>query len=314
MGQPGRRHTLPCLRSPRQTHTSAPVHLCPGPPAPGRFTAGPAPPPLSPADPAPRPTEPCRPRLTPGPPTPRLGAVPEERLPASWKPRATPLGIQRAIVPQQEAGAGAACPAGCMDTRGHSLPWGPRGADASRSTRRGPRPHCGPRQREWTVQRPAGQCAPCTEPVVLQGTQGPRARARPWVPAEPQSLGGPLNLGRRAGPPAHGLLRWASVAGSRRLAAPGWLCPRVQGRQHPSTHPSMDLPRGDASQRGRQGLGRRSDLQDSLGAPGGPCVQAGPALQSRSQSCLGPALELEPARTPAHTLQASTLVLWACRQ
>ena len=159
---------------------------------------------------------------------------------------------------------------------------------------------------------PLTHVPPSQKPHPHHTTRAPEKR--PWVPAEPQSLGGPLNLGRRAGPPAHGLLRWASVAGSRRLAAPGWLCPRVQGRQHPSTRPSMDLPRGDPSQRGRQGLGRRSDLQDSLGAPGGPCVQAGPALQSRSQSCLGPALKLEPARTPAHTLQASTLVLWACRQ
>lgn len=39
-----------------------------------------------------------------------------------------------------------------------------------------------------------------------------------------------------------------------------------------------------------------------LGAPGGHCVQAGPALQSHSQSCLGPTLELEPAQPPAHTL------------
>lgn len=99
-------------------------------------------------------------------------------------------------MPQQEAGAGAACPAGCMDTRGHSLPWGPRGADASRSRRRGPRPRCGPRQREWRVQRPAGQCAPCTEQEVLQGTQGPSARARPWVPAEPESWGAPQSRQR----------------------------------------------------------------------------------------------------------------------
>ena len=169
--------------------------------------------------------------------------MPEDRLPASWKPRATPFCIQRAIVPQQEAGAGAACPAGCMDTRGHSLPWGPRGADASRSRRRGPRPRCGPRQREWRVQRPAGQCAPCTEQEVLQGTQGPSARARPWVPAEPESWGAPQSR-QRIGPPAHGPARLGQCSrlqafGSTRIAAP-----QRSGETAPIHPPQRGPPQG----------------------------------------------------------------------
>ena len=196
-------------------HTSMPevrqadIHVHPGPSlprtaCPWEAHGQPAPPPLSPEDPAP--TQPCRPRLTPGPPTLRLGAVPEEGLPASWKPRATPLYMQRAIVPQQEAGASATCPAGCRDTRGHSLPRGPRGAGASRSRRRGARPRCGPRQREWRVQRPAGQCAPCTERAVLQArgpgqalgpcrarvSRGPQSRQRSRPPSSQACRVGPV--------------------------------------------------------------------------------------------------------------------------
>ena len=172
----------------------------------------------------------------------------------------------------------------------------------------GPAPAAGPGSGNGGSKGPLASAPPAQSGRCCR----PGAWARPWVPAEPESRGG-LNLGRGAGPPAHRPAGLGQCGSSRRLAPPGWLCPGVQGRQRPSSLPSMDLPRGDASQRKRQGLGRR-DLHDSLD-PGGweplgvTVSRQGPALQSHSQSCLGPTLELEPAQPPAHTLEAGNSTL-----
>lgn len=175
-----------------------PVHPRPGPPAPGRFTAGPAPPPLSPADPAPRPTEPCRPRLTQARPLPRPGGGARSGLPAPWQPWPPCSASKGDFQPSRKQVLCHVPGRLGWIHKGTFLPWGPLELMPAEARGAGPAPHCGPRQREWTVQRPAGQCAPCTEPVVLQGTQGPCAGPGLGPCRAPESRGHSIQAGEQA--------------------------------------------------------------------------------------------------------------------
>ena len=180
-------------------------------------------------------------------------------------------------MPKQEAGAGATCPS---RLNGHKWDilciWlalqgpGPPGAGASRSRGLRSSPHRGTERQGWRLQQLAGPSAHCTEWDRLPGAQSTCARAAPWVSAEPQSLGGALNLRGRAGLPGC----WPCPAGPVQQVPGVWLDqdgrnPAFRGASTrkppcPSTLPSGAPPRGDATQKGNRGLERRWDLQDSL--------------------------------------------------
>lgn len=221
-------------------HTSMPevrqadIHVHPGPSlprtaCPWEAHGQPAPPPLSPADPASLQARPpsawgrCQRRgsLRPGSPGP-----PRSTCKGRLCPSRKQVPVPRA--PQAAGTQG--------DILSPGVPAEPVPAEAGGA---GPAPAADPGSGNGGSKGPLASAPPAQSGQCCR----PGARARPWVPAEPESRGG-LNLGRGAGPPAHrpaglGQCRRLQTSGATRMAVP-----QRSGETAPILPPQRGPPQG----------------------------------------------------------------------